>query len=100
MTVGVKSLELGYSLAEKVLEVATIIKHCPNETFACFKIDAPIPADENQRGSTQNFYYFSSEGLAETATKNEVEAAYIAWLDEQPYTEKPLPTIDEPAFPS
>ena len=99
MTVGEKSTELGYSLAQKVLDVATIIKHCPEEAFACFQVSAPIPADENQRGSTQNFYYFHSEGLDETATKAEVEAAYIEWMDEQPYTEKPLPTIDEPAFP-
>jgi hypothetical protein len=80
MTVGEKSTELGYSLAQKVLDVATIIKHCPEGAFHCFQINAPIPADENQRGSTQNFYYFHSEGLAEGATKTEVETAYKTWL--------------------
>jgi len=99
MTVGEKSTELGYSLADAILATNPIKKHMENGAFCCFKIGAPIIADENQGGSTENFYYFKSEGLAEDATKTEIETAYKTWLEAQPYTEKTITVTDEVAFP-
>ena len=99
MTVGVKSTELGYSLAQKVLDVATICNHSQNGVWHCFKIYCAIPVDENQRGSSVNNYDFRSTDLLESATESEVEAKYIEWMDEQPYNENPIPFVDEVAFP-
>ncbi len=98
MTVGEKSTELGYSLAQKVLDVATINNHEQDGTWHCFRIYKAIPVDENQRGSTVNNYDYHSHDLEEDATQEEVEADFITWMDAQPYNENPIPYTDTPAF--
>ena len=101
MTVGEKSTELGYNLGQKILDsgVNIVKETCPLNGFVCFKIEGAIPADENQRGSKENYYYYDSSTLkpqlSEESTREEVIESYLSWISEQPYTEKPEPFIKE-----
>ena len=114
MTVGEKSAILGYDLGQKVLNSGIKIKkYLENSTFMTYKIEGAIPADDNQRGSKKNIYYFCSKRVSvdETVSQNvrnlclafdgstenkaDIENAYKLWLAEQQYEEKATNQIDE-----
>jgi hypothetical protein len=98
-TVGDKSTEVGYDLGQKILDsgVKIRVEQSADSTFICYKVEGAIPADNMQRGSTQNFYYYCSMAhdstLTESSTKAEIEASFKNWLSLQPYTEKPIENI-------
>ena len=107
-TVGDKSTELGYSLSQKVIDINDFIGHFKADTFYCYTLQAAIPPDTNQRGSTVNFYYFDNlECAADTSlpqavrdtcglmyqnvSKARLEDCYLLWHPLSRYEEIPKP---------
>ena len=119
MNVGDKNTEIGYDLGQKVIDAGTKINkrsdaNTSPATFICYRVEGAIPADENQRGSKQNFYYFDSKRIqtddtvsqaikdacaafdGATETRADIAAQFNAWLALQPYDEIDLPhQVDE-----
>lgn len=96
-TVGDKNTEVGYDLGQKVIDggATVTIKYSGSpRVFDCYTISAPIPADANQLGSTQNFYYYCSKNTGAIDTtfvaatpRDTIVKYYKEWLALQPYTE-------------
>ena len=99
MTVQEKTTEIGggADLAQSWYDNARKENGTIDGVWDCTKVTGIIPADDDQRGSTQNNYYYCSKDhdntIVEGSTMAELETSAKAWINAQPYTEKPVEMV-------